>query len=705
MAGYYFSAGSRFLIRGNEYLVRKELERDYELENVNYEQTELWKKDELLQLWRDELLVFRKKEAEQEYIRVQNIDDLDEKSKKEAIRRYKILEPVIKGEILPSEIKGYVDSLNGEVKKSAFYEWKKRWECTEDIRALVAFKSGPKGPKISEDIQTILDGAIEHYLEHYVYEGLKYTIEDIHSEFTLRIDEENLNRDKTEMLNYVSPSKVRRRFMELVDIYKVDLPKKGTVLAKLKRDGVKEEVVATRPLQRVEIDWTPVDLMMIDPADLKPKRPNLIYAIDKCTGMPLGFFVTFKPVDSRALKQCLIHLIMPKTYLKELYPLVENEWVSHGIPHTIVVDNASVNDSYEFEEACLQLGVKEVQFCKIDAGHQKGTIERAFRRLNTMFIHNQKGTTFSNFIEKGRYDSQKKACITIQGFIYMAHLGMVDIVANSYDSRRGNSPHKLWVQGIEDNKRLMLQIPRSVESLKIILMGGSELRIIQQQGVVIQNEYFFSPELMELKNLLEKFKRGEEKVRVRFDLSDMRKVYVYDPINNKYITAGFTGLKRKKVNVDLPVPYQALELDSKNRTETRKTFSSSNRAKTKRKMELIREQEEKKVKKWKRNKGQVDSIYHDADFITETVLKPLQGETSSIAIIPTQSNINTPSINDEIRIIEEEQPVKQKNKKKSESQIDNEDSWYIEYEDTDVEDLPSWDVTMKKDKKELAQYD
>lgn len=86
MAGYYFSAGSRFLIRGNEYLVRKELERDYELENLNYEQTELWKKDELLKLWWEGSLIFRKNEAEQDYIKVQNIDDLDTKSKNEAIR-------------------------------------------------------------------------------------------------------------------------------------------------------------------------------------------------------------------------------------------------------------------------------------------------------------------------------------------------------------------------------------------------------------------------------------------------------------------------------------------------------------------------------------------------------------------------------------------------------------------------------------------
>lgn len=226
MAGYYFSPGSRFLIKDNEYLVRKELERDYELENLNYQQIELWTKDELLRLWWEGNLVFRIKEEDKQYIRAQNFDDLDEKSKNEAIRRYKALEPVIKGDVLSSEIKEYLNSLNGEVKKSAFYEWKKRWESTEDIRALVSFRSGPKGPRIPEDTRQIMDGAINHYLENYVYEGLHYTMEDIHSELCLRIDEENVNRDESEKLKYVSQSKVRRRFMELVDIYKVDLPKK-----------------------------------------------------------------------------------------------------------------------------------------------------------------------------------------------------------------------------------------------------------------------------------------------------------------------------------------------------------------------------------------------------------------------------------------------------------------------------------------------
>lgn len=679
MAGYYFNVGSRFLIKDNEYLVRRDLELDYEIENLNYKKTELRRKTELLKLWWEGTLLFRINQDEENLHKIHHLDDLNAKSKKEALKRFNVLKPVIAGEVLPSEIKQYLESLGGTVKKTAFYVWKQRWEKSEDIRALVSYKSGPKGRRINEDTRKILDAAIDYCL----YSDGKPTIEDMYSEFNLRIDEENIHRDTSEKLKYVSRSTLRRRKMEIIDIYKLDKEKYGNVLAKLKRDGSKKEVIATRPLQRVEIDWTPVDVMLIDPADLKPKRPNLIYAIDKCTGYPLGFYITFKPVDVGALKQCLIHIIMPKTYLRDLYPLVENEWVAHGIPHTIVVDNASVNDSYEFEEACYQVGVREVQFCKIDAGHQKATIERAFRKLNTLFIHNLRGTTFSNYIEKGRYKSEKKACITMQGFVYMAHIAMVDMVANQYESTRGDSPHNLWIRAIEDNKRLTLQIPRSIESLKILLVAGSKKRIIQQQGVVIENEYYFSKELMDLKNLLEQHHREDEEVRARFDLSDMRKVFVYDPINNKYIVAEGTGFARKKINTELPVPYQVLELDSKVKIETKKSFDPSKRAISKRNIRLIQDQDKKKIKKWR--KGQEPDKEISSSFITNTVLN-------------TETQVNIPLNNDEIIILENEPSTKKSRKQKKQPQKDvpiKEVVAYMEYEDTELEELPSWEVSIK----------
>ncbi|MCH1627417.1 transposase family protein [Fredinandcohnia quinoae] len=679
MAGYYFDVGSKFMINDNEYMVRREFELDYEVENLNYKKIELIRKNELLNLWWKGTLMFRINNEEENLMKIHNLNDLDDKSKKEAIERFKILEPVINGEILPSEIKTYLNSLGDRVKLSTFYEWKKNWDKTEDLRSLVSKKTGPKGARTQGKVLEILDEAIEYYLSS---DG-KFTLEDMYSEFTLRIDQENINREAHEKLEYVSRSKLRRRKMELIDIYKQDKEKYGTVLAKLKRDGTKEEVLATRPLQRVEIDWTTVDVMLIDPSNLKPKRPNLIYAVDKYSGIPLGFFVTFKPVDSNALKQCLIHLIMPKNYLKGLYPRIENEWVAHGIPHSIVVDNASVNDSYEFEEACYQVGIREVQFCKIDAGYQKATIERAFRKLNTLFIHNLKGTTFSNFIEKGRYDSEKKACITMQGFIYMAHIAMVDMVAHNYESRRGNSPHNIWIQGIEANKRLKLQLPRSIESLKIMLVAGSELRKIQQQGVVVENEHYYSRELMDLKNELEKYHREDERVRVRFDLSDMRKVYVYDLFNKKYIVAEQTGFNRKKIDTNFPVPYEVLELDSKVKVEIKKSFNPSNRAISKRKIKLIQQEDEKIIRKW--NRGKQPNKTTSSSFLTEAVLK-------------SETEIEMPLNNDEITILENKTSTQKAKNKEKELRKDKQEAkfTYMEIDDTDIDEIPTWGITIKK---------
>ncbi|MCM3410214.1 transposase family protein [Metabacillus litoralis] len=684
MAGHYFEVGSRFIINDNEYLVRRDLDLDIEVENMSYRKIEIRRKEVLFNLWLEGCLLFRVSKEEEELIRTHNLDDLNIDLRNKALERYRILEPVIKGEVLPSEIKEYLQTLGGTVKKSTFYEWKKRWEQTEDIRALVSKKPGPKGShSINGKKLEIMDEAIEYCL----YSDGKSTIEDMYSEFLLRIDEENLIRDKDDKLTYSSRSTIRRRREQIIDIYRKDKEKYGVVLARLKKDGTKKEIIATRPLERVEIDWTPVDVMLIDPVDLKATRPDLIYAVDKYSGIPMGFFLTFKPVDSNALKQCLIHAIMPKTYLKDLYPLVENDWVAHGIPHTIVVDNATVNDSYEFEEACYQVGIKEVQFCTIGAGHQKATIERSFKKLNTMFIHNLKGTTFSNFIEKGVYDSSKKACITMQGFTYMAHIAMVDMITHYYEKRRGDSPHNLWLKGIEQNKHLKIQIPRSVDSLKILLVGGSELRKVQQQGVVIENEYYYSKALMELKNTLEALNKQDEKVRVRYDLSDMRKVYVYDPINNRYIVAEATSLVRKKINVEYPVPLIALELDSKIKTETKNSFDPRIRAKGQRKIKLIQQEDEKKIQKWK--KGQTPDESIDSSFLTT-------------AVLTTETKVDIPINNEEIIILKEKTESKRSKKKnKSDTFQDKKDySDYMEYDDTDIEELPSWNVTIKNKKED-----
>src|SRR5690606_24298578 len=228
MAGYYFEVGTKFMINDKEYMVRRDLELDYEVENLNYKKIEIIRKQELLNLWWNGSLLFRvnnEKENENLLI-IHNLDDLDESSKSEALERFRILEPVIKGEVLPSEINEYLKSLERKVGKSTFYDWKKDWERNEDIRSLVPKKPGPKGSRTKKRVLKLLNEAIENC----VYSDGKVTLEDIHSELTCLIDEENKEAvEANEKLEYISPATVRRRKEELIDIYRLDKEKYGTV--------------------------------------------------------------------------------------------------------------------------------------------------------------------------------------------------------------------------------------------------------------------------------------------------------------------------------------------------------------------------------------------------------------------------------------------------------------------------------------------
>ncbi|MEC1718906.1 Mu transposase C-terminal domain-containing protein [Schinkia azotoformans] len=690
MSTFSFVAGTKFMINEDKYVVRKETNGAIELENLNYNKIEVWGKNELLEKWSNDELVFRNEDWSNNEKIFDDFSMLDFESKNEANRRYEILKPVLDGEILPSEIKYYLSSLEPKVGKSAFYEWKSRWDKYGSIRALVKYKAGPKGYNTKEEVVKI----IEKIVEDFQYDGPKYTDEYLFSEFILRIDELNEQRDEDKKIKKISRSTFYRRKREIEDQLRKEEIRLGKVETDLRRNGSRKEVVVTRPLQRVEIDWTPVDVFLFNPATLTSQKPWLVYAIDKLSGHPLGFYVTFDDVDAAAVKQCILHAIMPKTYIKTLYPLVENEWVAYGKPVEVVFDNSKVNESFDVKDACQQLGI-DIQFCKVGAGYQKGTIERGFRTLNTKWIHTLEGTTFSNIFERGLYDSEGKACITMQTFIYMAHIVMTDIVANTYDKGRGGKPRDLWNRGMADYPILTLPIPQSKKELKLIFMSGIAYRRAKNKGVVIENEYYNSKDLMELRNNLINEAKDESKmedVRVRFDKADMRSVYVYDKFKKRYIEAKNTGFERKKINAELPVHYSQLQLDSSIKTREQKKDDVTNLARTMRKVKGLAEQDKKKYRKQKRQKQQEQKTGIQKSSSYEGI--------SSMGI--TELQLESPSDADTIIVhVEEQQNVKKskkasnKGRKSDETKEKNPIIVDMSY-DIDLDSLPDYGVRFKK---------
>lgn len=690
MSAFSFVAGTKFMINEDKYVVRKETNGVIELENLNYNKIVIWDKNELLEKWSNDELVFRNEDWSNNEKIFGDFSMLDSESKNEAKRRYEILKPVLEGEILPSEIKYYLSTLEPKVGKTAFYEWKSRWDKYGSIQALVKYKSGPKGHNTKEEVVKIL----EKIVDDFQYDGLKYTDDYLFSEFNLRIDELNESRDEDKKIKKISRSTFYRRKKEIEDQLRKEEIRLGKVETDLRRHGSRKEVVVTMPLQRVEIDWTPADVLLINPNTLKPQRPWFVYAIDKATGHPLGFYVTFDDVDASAVKQCILHAIMPKTYIKTLYPLVENEWVAYGKPVEVVFDNSKVNESFDVKDACQQLGI-DVQFCKVGAGYQKGTIERGFRTLNSTWIHTLVGTTFSNIFERGLYDSEGKACITMQTFIYMAHIVMTDIVAKTYDKGRGGKPRDLWNRGMAEFPILTLPLPQSKKELKLIFMSGIAYRKPKNKGVVIENEYYNSKDLMELRNNLINEVKDESKiedVRVRYDKADMRSVYVYDKFKKRYIEAKSTGFERKKINGELPVHYSQLQLDSSIKTSEKKNDDVTDLARANRKIKELAEQDKKKYNKQKRQMEQESK---------NSLLKsPTYEGISSMGI--TELQIESPSDADTIIVHVEEQQNDKKSKKasnksrKTDETKENNTIIVDMSNDIDLDSLPDYGVRFKK---------
>src|SRR5690606_37781102 len=108
-------------------------------------------------------------------------------------------------------------------------------------------------------------------------------------------------------------------------------------------------------------------------------------------------------------------------------------------------------------------------------------------------------------------------------------------------------------------------------------------------------------DLMKLRDALLKEER-EERVRVRFDLNDMREIFVFNTFEQRYIKAYPTSLERKGITSEYPVHIYELEYESSLKSRTKKQFDVKNIGRAYRNLSHLLNQEKRKVKRWTREK-------------------------------------------------------------------------------------------------------
>lgn len=165
------------------------------------------------------------------------------------------------------------------------------------------------------------------------------------------------------------------------------------------------------PLERVEIDHTPLDVMARsdDPQCPYVGRPWVTIAIDVYTRCVLGIHLGFESPSILSVALCMTHATLPKNPAQEFGAPID--WPMHGRPREIVVDNGKDFVSMAFRRGCDEHNII-LTTRPVGSPHYGGTIERL---IGTMVgrCHMLPGTTKRNSVEKGDYDAQKHAALTL----------------------------------------------------------------------------------------------------------------------------------------------------------------------------------------------------------------------------------------------------------------------------------------------------
>ncbi|MBF4377430.1 transposase, partial [Vibrio anguillarum] len=96
----------------------------------------------------------------------------------------------------------------------------------------------------------------------------------------------------------------------------------------------------TRILERVEIDHTPLDLILLHDDLLIPLgRAYLTLLVDVFSGCIIGFHLGFKAPSYVSASKAILHSIKKKDYISSLPIELQNEWPCSGKIENLVVDN------------------------------------------------------------------------------------------------------------------------------------------------------------------------------------------------------------------------------------------------------------------------------------------------------------------------------------------------------------------------------
>jgi len=252
-------------------------------------------------------------------------------------------------------------------------------------------------------------------------------------------------------------------------------------------------------------------------------RPYVTVAIDVFSRCIVGLVITLEAPSALSVGLCLAHMVTDKrAWLERLG--IEAGWPMAGKPGELYLDNAAEFKSEALRRGCEEHGIT-LRHRPPGRPHYGGIVERVIGTLMEM-VHELPGTTFSNPAQRGSYDSEAKAILTVAELEKWLALAVASYHGKVHGTT-GQTPQAVWVAGTAQRPAVTVANETAflVDFLPVIR------RTLTRTGFVIDHVRYFSDAL---KPWIAR--RGQlERFVIRRDPRDISRIWVLDPEGGSYL--------------------------------------------------------------------------------------------------------------------------------------------------------------------------
>lgn len=471
-----------------------------------------------------------------------DLAEITEQDWQRARERFAIIEPLLDDpDCTRAKVEARAESVGRH--PATLYRWWQLYRRNERLSALVPTKRGvhPGQQRLDPEVESLLAATITEVYLNDQKRSIPYTYNEV------------VRRCRNAGLKRPHIYTVRSRIKALSD-QETLRHRQGSKAARDKYAPIRGTFPdANWPLATVQIDHTPIDLILVDDLHRRPVgRPWITLAIDVFSRMVAGFYVSFDRPGAMAVGLCLAHAILPKDAWLAQHDIA-TPWPVWGVMDTVHADNGKEFRGTMLKKACEEYDIN-LHWRPVSRPHFGGHIERLLGTLNHE-IHNLPGSTFSNPQERGQYDSEQRAALTLSEFERWLSILIVEVYHQRLHSELGATPLHKYEEGIcGAHDRPGRGLPDRLldeTRLRLDLMPYEE-RTVQAHGVVIDAIQYYDDVLrpwIHAKDPSDTTGKRKRKFIVRRDPRNISRVYFYDPELKQYFELPYRNTAHPAMSV------------------------------------------------------------------------------------------------------------------------------------------------------------